>query len=80
MQVTISTVQGMTPSVSQLLQNRANNEVNNANLNGVWHCRLNAVGESGFQEQINVGIFHRGAGKVPTAWTSSNNNRCVLPS
>ncbi len=59
----ISTMEGATPSVSQLLQNRANFELTNTNLNGVWHCRLNAVGESGFEEQINVGIFHRGAGK-----------------
>ncbi len=65
----IRTEEGVTPSVSQLLLNRENTEVNMANLNGVWHCRLNAMGyrdrdDATYDEQINVGIFSRGEGKV----------------
>ncbi len=56
-------------SISQLLLNRENIEINN-HFNGVWHCRLNATGlrddnrhERGrYGEQINVGIFSRGEG------------------
>ncbi len=65
----IRTGEGVTPSLAQLLLNRVNTEVNNNDLNGVWHCRLNASPErdninSQFEEQINVGIFSRGGGKV----------------
>ncbi len=68
----IGTGEGVTPSMSQLLLNRQvqNSEVNHLNLNGVWHCRLNASGiaddhshELGlYEEQINVGIYSRGEG------------------
>ncbi len=57
------TTQG-TPSLSQLLLNGAGtNELGSANLNGLWHCRLNA--RERVDEEVNVGIFSRGAGKVP---------------
>ncbi len=65
----IRTGAGVTPSLAQLLLNGENTEINNIDLNGVWHCRLNASPEldvinSQFEEQINVGIFSRGGGKV----------------
>ncbi len=65
----ITTGEGVTPSVSQILLNRENAEIMNPNLNGVWHCRLNAMGHrdnlgATFDQQINVGIFSRGEGKL----------------
>ncbi len=61
----VITTQG-TPSLSQLLLNNAGtNELDSANLNGLWHCRLNAGEQNEFDEEVNVGIFSRGAGKVP---------------
>ncbi len=54
----IRTGEGVIPSLSQLLLNRENTEITNANLNGLWHCRLRPGVE------INVGIFSRGGGKV----------------
>ncbi len=54
----IRTGEGVTPSRAQLLLNRQNNEPNNANLNGLWHCRLNADTEA----QIDVAIFSTGQG------------------
>ncbi len=65
----IRTQEGVTPSVSRLLLNRVNTEINNTDLNGVWHCRLNATGvwddhpNSRYDEQVNVGIFSRRGGK-----------------
>ncbi len=58
----IRTREGVIPSVSQLLLNRVNTERTNPDLNGLWHCRLNAVGQTEYDEQINVGIFSRGGG------------------
>ncbi len=54
----IRTGEGVTPSLSQLVLNRENTEINNANLNGLWHCRL------GQGVEIDVGIFSRRGGKV----------------
>ncbi len=61
--------EGVTPSLSQLLLNRENTERTNPNLNGVWHCQLNAMGNrdgdgASYDEQMNVGIFSRGGGKI----------------
>ncbi len=53
-----------------MILNRESTEIDNIDFNGVWHCRLNAVGvrdshtNSGYDEQINVGIYSRGEGKV----------------
>ncbi len=49
----------MAPRLSQLLVNA---ELSAPNLNGLWHCRLNVVDISVYDEQINVGIFSRGGG------------------
>ena len=60
----IRTGEGATPSLSQLLLNKENTEVINEDLNGIWHCRLNAAAENNnqFEEQISVGIYSRGGG------------------
>ena len=60
----------VTPSLSRLSGNRENAEATAVDFNGVWHCRLNAFGvrddheDSGYEEQINVGIFSRGDGML----------------
>ena len=54
----IRTVEGATPSVSRLSRNRVFFYYNDPT-NGLWHCRLNARGESAYDEQINVGIYSR---------------------
>ncbi len=75
----IRTGERVTPSLSQLSLNRENTEINNVDLNGIWHCRLNAVGirdsdsNSGYDEQINVGIFSRGEGKL-SYWYLANDS------
>ncbi len=78
----IRTGEGVTPSVSQLLLNRVNTEVDNPNLNGVWHCRLNGARlddyyYSRYDGQINVEIFSRGGGKVLS--DELKNNRLIIP-
>ncbi len=62
----------MTPSLAQLLLNRLNDEPNNANFNGLWHCRLNA------EAQIDVGIFSRGKVLHRIMKWSSLSNRDVM--
>ncbi len=55
---------GTGEGVSQLLLNRQNTEGSNPDLNGVWHCRLNAREPNLYDGQINVGIFSRGEGEL----------------
>ncbi len=72
-----STGTGIIPSVSRLLLNKVNTEVNNNDLNGLWHCRLNGVKETDqisnnqYDEQINVGIFSRGKFKLRHGLTTT---------
>ena len=54
------TGEGVTPSVSRLSLSRENVTTNVTRLNGLWHCRLDAMGVQ--VEQINVGIYSRGEG------------------
>ena len=65
----IRTGEGVLPSVSRLTPSREGVVANNADANGVWHCRLNAAGvrdshsNSRYDGQINVGIFSSGGGE-----------------
>ena len=60
----IRTQEGVLPSLSRLTPSREGVVDTRADANGVWHCRLNAVGVSGYDGQINVGIFSRGGGEL----------------
>ena len=66
--------EGVTPSVSRLSLNREDVIQIYPRTNGVWHCRLNAMGVrdsqgSTYDEQINVGIFSRGGGELSCCFT-----------
>ena len=63
------TREGVTPSVSRLSLSRRVMS-NRTQVNGVWHCRLNATAPgmptyyyTRYAEEINVAIFSRGEGK-----------------
>ena len=70
----IRTGEGVIPSVSRLSLNREGVVRTDPRTNGLWHCRLNAMGVresqgSTYDEQINVGIYSRGGGKLSSCFT-----------
>ena len=56
----IRTSEGVIPSISRFSLNKENFVEGINRTNGLWHCRLNAMGQV---EQIHVGIYSSGEGK-----------------
>ena len=66
---TFKQIISMSSTVSRFTLSREGVVATNPGANGVWHCRLNAMGVrdshgSTYDEQVNVGIFSRGGGKL----------------
>ena len=60
--IQIRTGVGVVSSISRLALGMEGFASSDSRMNGIWHCRLNAVNNTDYEEEVNVGIYSRGQG------------------